>query len=602
MMQIRCLLIIPLLLALAGLRLNGAHAETRKPNVLVILTDDQGWGDLSAHGNTNLSTPHLDALATGGATFERFFVSPVCSPTRAEFLTGRYHPRTGVSGVSSGRERMNLDETTIADVFKAAGYATANFGKWHNGTQYPYHPNGRGFDEFYGFTSGHWGDYFSPPLDHNGHVVRGNGYTTDDFTDRTIAFIEQQRDHPFFVYLTYNTPHSPMQVPDRWWNKFKNKELALRGTEPERENLDHTRAALAMCENIDWNVGRLLARLDELELSRDTIIVYFCDNGPNGHRFNGSLKGIKGSTDEGGVRSPLFIRWPHEINAGTRVPVVAGAIDLFPTLAALARVPLDHHTPLDGKNLAPLFRLSKEELENGRAIPPDLRERLIFSHWGARISVRNSRFRLDHTGKLYDLIADPGQQIDVSKRYPDVAQQLAIAVEAWKRDVLRTNQQDKRPFLVGYASSKSTQLPARDARARGNILRSSPHPNCSFFTDWTSTADRITWDVEVAASGTYEVEIYYTCPPTDVGSTIELRLNSSRLRGRIIEAHDPPLYGAQHDRVPRTESYMKDFRPLNLGTVELAAGRGELTLRAPNIPGSQAMDFYMLVLTRVAKE
>ena len=170
-----------------------AHSQdASKPNVIVFLSDDQGWGDLSIHGNTNLSTPNIDSLAKDGALFERFFVCPVCSPTRAEFLTGRYHARGGVRGVSTGQERLDLDEKTIAQTFKAAGYATAAFGKWHNGLQSPYHPNDRGFDEYYGFCSGHWGDYFSPPLEHNGQFVRGNGFTADDFTDHAISFIEQE--------------------------------------------------------------------------------------------------------------------------------------------------------------------------------------------------------------------------------------------------------------------------------------------------------------------------------------------------------------------------------------------------------------------------
>ena len=274
--------------------LSVSFGQDRQPNVVVILTDDQGWGDLSLHGNTNLSTPNIDAMAKGGAQFDRFYVCPVCSPTRAEFLTGRYHPRSRVYSTSAGGERMDLDETTIADVFKAAGYATAAFGKWHNGMQYPYHPNGRGFDEFYGFCSGHWGDYFSPPLDHNGKIVRGEGFVIDDFTDKAMDFMEANQEKPFLVYLPYNTPHSPMQVPDRWWDKFKNKELAKRHFNSKNEKLGHTRAALAMCENIDWNVGRVLEKLDSLKLSEDTIVVYFCDNGPNGVRWNGRMKGRKG--------------------------------------------------------------------------------------------------------------------------------------------------------------------------------------------------------------------------------------------------------------------------------------------------------------------
>ena len=205
---------------LAAASLYSALAQTRRPNILVILADDQGWGDLSASGNSNLSTPNIDSLARDGATAERFYACAVCAPTRAEFLTGRYHPRGGVHGVSTGAERLNLDETTIAQSFKAAGYATGAFGKWHNGSQFPYHPNARGFDEFYGFTSGHWGQYFDTEMDHNGELVRGKGFIADDLTNHAIDFITQNKDRPFFCYLPFNTPHSPMQVPERFFEKF----------------------------------------------------------------------------------------------------------------------------------------------------------------------------------------------------------------------------------------------------------------------------------------------------------------------------------------------------------------------------------------------
>src|SRR5437667_11111600 len=231
-----------------------------RPYIVVILADDQCWGDFSVHGNTNLSTPHIDPLARDGALFERFFVCAVCAPTRAEFLTGRYHSRGGVRGVSTGAERLNLDEMTIAQTFKAAGYATAAFGKWHNGTQFPYHPNARGFDEYYGFTSGHRGQYFDPDLDHNGKLVRGKGYITEDLTNHAIDFIAAHKDRPFFCYLPFNTPHSPMQVPERFFEKFSHLDPKMRSRDP-REEIPMTRAALAMCESIDWNVGRVLAKL-----------------------------------------------------------------------------------------------------------------------------------------------------------------------------------------------------------------------------------------------------------------------------------------------------------------------------------------------------
>ena len=244
----------------------------KKPNIVVILTDDQGWGDLSVNGNSNLLTPNIDTLARDGITFDQFYVCQVCAPTRAEFLTGRYHTRGGVHGVTRGYERLNPEEKTIADTFKAAGYATAAFGKWHNGTQHPYHPNARGFDEFYGFCSGHWGNYFDPILEHNGRTVRGDGFIIDDLTNHALDFIRQSRNRPFFCYLAYNTPHSPMQVPDRFFEKFESAELGLRNRDPEKEYIAHSRAALAMCENIDWNVGRVLEKLGELDLANIPLV------------------------------------------------------------------------------------------------------------------------------------------------------------------------------------------------------------------------------------------------------------------------------------------------------------------------------------------
>jgi len=571
-----------------------------RPNVVVILSDDQGWGDLSLNGNKNLATPNIDSLAKDGASFELFYVCPVCSPTRAEFLTGRYHPRSGVYSTSAGGERIDLDERTIADTFKAAGYATGGFGKWHNGMQYPYHPNGRGFDDFYGFCSGHWGNYFSPMLEHNGRIVRGDGFVIDDFTNHALDYIEKQtrQEQPFFVYLPYNTPHSPMQVPDRWWNKFKDKQLAMHHREPNRENNPHVRAVLAMCENIDWNVGRILKQLDALNIADDTIVVYFCDNGPNGFRWNGGMKGRKGSTDEGGVRSPLLIRWPGHVEPGSQVAQISAAIDLLPTLADLAGVDVASENPLDGVSLKPLLTPS---IAGGGTANKPLLDRRIFSHWRGNVSLRTQQFRLDHQGRLYDMVRDPGQYKDIAKQQPEVAERLRNDVAQWKQELLPGLHQDDRPFLIGHPDYRFTQLPARDGIAHGAIQRSNRHPNCSYFTNWTSLDDRITWDVEVGAAGTYDVELFYTCAKQDVGSTVELSFNDSVLTGQIDAAHDPPLRGAADDRVERTESYVKGFKPLKLGSIELHKGRGPLKLRALNIPGSQVMDVRLLMLSRVGE-
>jgi arylsulfatase A-like enzyme len=574
-----------------------------KPNIVVILADDSGWGDYSFNGNTNLRTPQIDSLARAGAIFDRFYVCPVCSPTRAEFLTGRYHLRGGVHNVTTGGERLNLDEKTIADTFKAAGYATGAFGKWHNGSQWPYHPNARGFDEYYGFTSGHWGEYFDPPLEHNGKFVRGKGYITDDLTNHAMAFIEKNKARPFFCYLPLNTPHSPFCVPDKYWNRFKDHAIPMRGKDGADEDLPVTRCALAMVENIDWNVGRLLSRLDKLKLAENTIIIYFSDNGPNSWRWNGGMKGRKGNTDEGGVRSAFLIRWPAKIKPGTKVSQVTGAIDLLPTLASMAGVPRVGDKPLDGKDLSPLLC--------GDATAANWLDRTIFSHWGGRVSARSQRYRFDDAGALFDMAADPGQQTDIAQQQPEVAAKMRQAVADWRKDVGvkampakgkgkgkgTAKVDDNRPFPVGYVEFPMTPLPARDGVPHGNVKRSANAPNCSYFVNWTSPDDTMTWDIEVHTAGNYEVAIHYTCPSADTGSTIELSFKDSKIAGKVAPAWNPPLIDNQ-DRVPRKgESYLKEFRVLKLGAMRLEQGRGPLTLRALKVAGKTVMDVRLIQLT-----
>jgi len=206
-------------LSMAG-SANTETNSTRKPNVLLILTDDQGWGDVTSHGNDVIDTPVMDSLAASGARFDRFFVSPVCAPTRASLLTGRYHPRTGVHGVTRGYETMRSNEVTLARVFKNAGYATGCFGKWHNGAHYTYHPNGKGFDEFLGFCAGHWNNYFDTNLERNGQQIKVKGYITNVLTDAALKFMEDSKDDPFFCYVPYNCPHGPFQVPDKYFDKY----------------------------------------------------------------------------------------------------------------------------------------------------------------------------------------------------------------------------------------------------------------------------------------------------------------------------------------------------------------------------------------------
>ena len=469
-----------------------ALAAVTPPNIVVFLADDAGWGDYGINGNQLARTPNIDSIGREGAQFDRYFVCSVCAPTRAEFLTGRYHSRGGVRGVSTGLERLNTDEKTIADAFKARGYATGAFGKWHNGSQWPYHPMARGFDEYYGHSAGHWGEYFDPPLEHNGRMIRERGYIVDLCTDRSLAFIEQNRAKPFFCYIPFTTPHSPWAAPEKNWRNFKDKPLVQFATDPDQENADHTRCALAMLENQDENVGRVLRKLDQLGLRENTIVLYFSDNGPNSFRWTGGMKGRKGSTDEGGLRSPLLLRWPGKIKPGTMVREIAGAIDLLPTLTSLAGVPRVGNKPLDGSDLSPLL------LGRKAAWP----ERRLFSHQNGQVSVRTPQYRLDSRGALYDMIADPGQTKDVAAAQPNIANTLQRAVVAWRQDVLGTIAApvvpaeskgkgknkgkggggtmvlpDDRPYPVGYAEFPWTPLPARDGVPHGGVERSSGAPN-----------------------------------------------------------------------------------------------------------------------------
>ena len=533
--------------------------EPRRPNIVLVLADDQGWGDLGLHGNANIRTPNLDALARAGARFDRFYVSPLCAPTRASLLTGRYHLRTGVTGVTRGEERMNLDEVTFAEVFQAAGYATGAFGKWHNGSQYPYHPNGRGFEEFYGFCCGHWSNYFGPPLERNGEDIRGNGYIADDFTEHALDFIQAsvERKRPFVCYLAYNTPHSPFQVPDEYYDRVRRRGLSMLHDGPGQEKTEETICALAMCENIDDNVGRLLARLDRLGVAGDTIVLYMSDNGPATWRWNGGMKGKKGSIDEGGVRSPFFVRWPGHISPGRKIAQIAGHIDVMPTLLELCGLDSAQSPrrpkPFDGRSLKPLLL--------GERV--DWPERKIFSAQGKPTSVRTERYRADFQG-LYDMQADPGQRENLAAKQPELHRELLAAMNGWRQEVEDRNP-PKRPYPVGHERAALTWLSAQDCEFHGPGLRFSARPpNSSWLTNWTDASAYPSWDVEVLTPGTYEVFLNYACAAEAVGTELELLFEGRSVTAAVAEAFDPPLLPSP-DRSQRVESYEKPFKRWKLG-------------------------------------
>ena len=567
--------------------------KNNPPNVILIMTDDQGWGDLSLNGNLDLTTPHIDRLGETGVQFDRFYVSPVCSPTRAEILTGRHHVRGGVFSTSRGGERLDIDEETMAEVFKTAGYQTAAYGKWHNGMQAPFHPNSRGFDDFYGFCSGHWGNYFNPLLEHNGNMVRGNGFIIDDLTQHGIDFIEKNKNQPFFLYLPYNTPHSPMQVPDRFWKKYKDKKLNQIGSEGPPKNqyqIDHTRAALAMCENIDWNVGRIIEHLKKSDLLEKTIVIYLSDNGPNGNRWNGNMKGRKGSTDEGGVRSPMIINWSGKIPKGKIINQIASGIDLLPTLKDLTGIKSQPKKPIDGISLQPLIMEKNPSWEN----------RNIYNYWRGKLSLRNQNYRLDYQGQLFDMINDPSQTTDISIDRPQVVKEMLEAKEKWKKTVLvELPNKDKRPFYIGHSSVKTTQIPARDGFPHGELKRSNRFPNCTYFTNWINQKDSITWEVEVHKAGNFEVTVYYSCEEDAVGSVFEVSFGKAKIQGKIAEVHTTEEYGAEEDRVIRQESYVKDFKPLKIGVISLQKGKGTLKIKGIKKNGRELMDFRLMLFRRL---
>ena len=575
----------------------GAVDGVRRPNIVLIMTDDQGWGDVTAHGNDKLKTPNMDLLARQGAWFDRFYVSPVCAPTRASLMTGRYHPRTGVYGVTRGGENMRLEEVTIADVFKKAGYATGCFGKWHNGRHYPYHPNGRGFDEFYGFCAGHWNNYFKTGLDHNGKDVRSSGFIIDDLTDKAIAFIGANRAKPFLCYVPYNTPHTPWQVPDKYWDRVNKRDI----------DKDTTACAYAMCENIDDNIGRILKTLDDLKLTNDTIVIFLSDNGPNTGRWNGEMKGKKGSTDEGGVRVPFFLRWPGHVKP-RKIEQIASHIDVLPTLAELAGIVKPKTCPLDGVSLVPLIEGDAK----------DWTDRMIFSTWNGRVSVRTQQYRANAQA-LYDMTIDPHQKKDISADKPEIHAKLAAACRKWSADV-GLSDREVRPIPIGYPQRPVVTMPGHEAMLVSSSKAPAPAPKKGkrkkrrgpmgisynkgsgwandWVDNWTETDAYPYWPVDVVNGGQYEVTLMYVCGVDDVGAKIRVECGGGALDGKIAKAHNPEFIRSP-DRIARKEVYEKVWAPLKMGQITLTKGVNKFIVRALSKPGRKVMELKAVRLERI---
>ena len=536
---------------------------TPKPNIILILADDMGWGDLNLNGNDKIETPVLNRLAAQSLSFERFYVCPLSAPTRAEMLTGRYFLRTGVSSVTRGYENMRGDEVTLAEVLKENGYSTGCFGKWHNGRYYLQHPNRQGFNEYVGFPVGHLGYYYDAFYMHNDEEIQSTGYTSDYFTDQALSFIQGNRDNPFFCYVPYNVPHSPFQVPEKYFSKYR------------QTGLDSTLSSVyGMVENMDDNIGRILEKLEELNIAENTIVIFFSDNGPNTDRYNGGMKGRKGSVDEGGVRVPFYIKWPEQIKPSTTMQL-AQDVDIMPTLISLCGLKYDPEKPFDGVDLSKIIKGKQKTFD-----------RLIFSRQGnqnieeCNSSVRNNNYRLVLTRKdtlLYNLKDDPEQKNDISSN--EKTTMLSMLDKLIKHNLdLISNYQSVTTIEAGFSGESSFTLPVQDAALSGKIRYSSIHPNQSHTENWIEDGDSILWTLNINKKGTYNVKLQYGCTSGETGSILSLITGAGQVLFEISEPFESAVL-PDRDYVKRSESVERTWSWMDVGTVTLNEGKEEISLK-----------------------
>ncbi len=575
-----------------------------RPNVLVILTDDQGFGDFSLHGNPHLSTPHIDRLGRQSVRFDRFFVNTFCAPTRAALLTGRYPLRTGVFGVTHNKEVMRTAEITLAEALRDAGYRTACIGKWHNGEQFPFTPPGQGFDEFFGFHNGHINNYFDTELLRGSKSEPTRGFISDVLTDEAIRFVSGRRERPFFCWLAYNAPHTPSQAPDRYFDKFKAKGLD-----------DVTSAFYGMCENLDDNVGRLLAKLDEWQLAENTIVVFMTDNGGTGgvKHFNAGMRGGKTSVHEGGSRVPCFIRWPKQLREPRVVEQIAAHIDVMPTLLDLCGVTPPKGVKFDGRSLRPLL----EGRESGWP------ERTLFTHNPINETnrypgaVRTQRWRLVREIKgpmggsraqgndagasawqLYDMPADPAEEHDVAKQHADVVTALSRQYETWFDDISSRGVR-RLPIPVGHDEENPVELHAPQAYFDGSLkFFGGPGFAHDWLENWMDAKSRVWFEVDVAKAGDYEISLRYACRKADAGSSVRVSVGDVSAEAKVLEA-DAPIIPLPHRSSEKDRYYVnRRWGVLPMGTLTLPSGPSKLVVDVIQQPGTQALELKGVMLNR----
>jgi arylsulfatase A len=567
------------------------------PNVILILTDDQGYGDLSLHGNDSLRTPNLDFLGSAGARFETFYVSPVCAPTRASLLTGRYHLRTGTYWVTRGAENMNPEETTIAEIFSENGYRTGCFGKWHNGAHFPYTPRAQGFDEFIGFKAGHWSNYFNTELEENGDTLHTSGYITDVLTDKALAFIEENRENPFFCYIPYNAPHTPYQVPDAFFGRIMDRlEIDDTVTRTRRSTI------LGMCENIDMNVGRIIQGIEDLGLTEQTIFIFMTDNGPNGDRYNGHMRGKKGSVHEGGVRVPCFFYWKGKIEGGKSIDGMAAHIDILPTLVNLCELSFSPDKLLDGTDLSGFLL---HDTEN--TIP----ERKIYHHQNHGSSlkrfpgaIRNPQYRFVITGEdqysLFDMINDPGEKINIAEQHPGLSRDLYADYINWFNEVT-VGIGTKRIIPVGYPESPVTYLPAHEAVINAGLSYKANINGWAhdWIVDWDQKEDTVSWHIEVVDPGEFEFVLQYNATPEAVGSVFQLTADGQSIRHALTRPFNSEIY-PHHDRLVRqVEAFEKAWAYETLGKMQLEKGNYRISLNSPEMQSEEIAELKGVIVKRL---
>jgi arylsulfatase A-like enzyme len=511
-----------------------------RPNVVVMMMDDLAYGDLACHGNPYVSTPVLDALHADSVRFTRYSSGPMCTPARASLMTGRYHLRTRAIDTFCGRSMIDPGEVTLGHVLQGAGYRTGAFGKWHLGDAYPMRACDLGFDETLMHNAGgigqpgdhrenHWREgeaYFDPVLHRDGRPEKTAGYCTDVFADETIAFIDAHRDEPFFAYFATNAPHTPLEVPEQWVEPYR--------AMPE---LGETHARLyGMVTNIDWNIGRILAALDERGLSENTIVVYTSDHGPctsardftlppeRQVRWNAGLRGEKGSLYDGAVKVPSFWRWPAGGWVGGRDDTrLSSPIDALPTVAAAVGATTPSEVRLDGVDLFATEVERNIYLQWHRGNTPErYRNYAVVS--GPYKLHRSEPGKAD---ELYDLLADPGERDDIAATHPLVVEELRAAYDAWFDDIAATRPE---PFaapriVIGATNEPHVVLTRQDWRIDDGLA------DMGELAGWMGTTAGW-WEVAVERAVTARVEVRldpFAWSRPDIHATVNLRVGDETM-------------------------------------------------------------------------